>query len=202
MAVANFHRRLGQEGVKEHGFDRLDTFDSDDATKNFRPLPNLQPFTPIKPIKPIKGIKSIELDYLDHEEKYQEKAGMSDFPEMVYKATEPEEALPNIDAHGYLVGVYRGLIQPNGSRLKAAIAALPFERPKFAVVATTTSEDMVEKLERAMGASAKVINGRAMQVIEKPAQVASPSPVSEPLVSAEDMAKPMTRLDTRRFRRF
>src|SRR5438093_5885123 len=79
---------------------------------------------------------------------------------------EPEEVLPDIDAHGYLVGVYRGLIQPNGSRLKAAIAALPFERPKLAVVGMTTSEDLVERLERAMSETAKLRASRPATLIE------------------------------------
>ncbi len=93
---------------------------------------------------------------------------------------EPDEVLPEVDAHGYLQEVYPGLIQPNGSRLKAAIAALPFERPKLAVVATTSSEDLVERLERAMEARMKVINSRPVQVLEAPkADAGLPEP--EPL---------------------
>jgi hypothetical protein len=52
--------------------------------------------------------------------------------------------------------------------MRAAIAALPFERPKLAVVATTTSEDLAERLERAREASMKVIEARPTQVIEAP----------------------------------
>jgi hypothetical protein len=126
---------------------------------------------------------------------------MSDFPIMEYKIPEPDEVLPNIDAHGYVQGVYRGLIQPNGSRLKAAIAALPFERPKLAVTAVTTTEDLATRLEAAIAATGKVIDARPATLIEKPTE-AMPTPVREELVTAEDMAKPFARLDTDRFRRF
>jgi hypothetical protein len=94
----------------------------------------------------------------------------------------------------FLQAIYRDPNQPIQRRMRAASAALPFEHPKLAVVATTTSEDLVERLERAMQARMKVINAR-------PTQVSVPVPASEPLVSAEDMAKPMARLDTSRFRR-
>jgi hypothetical protein len=58
--------------------------------------------------------------------------------------------------------------QPVQRRMKAAAAALPFEHPKLAVVATTTSEDLVERLQRAHEASMKVISSRPVQVIEPP----------------------------------
>jgi hypothetical protein len=38
-----------------------------------------------------------------------------------------------LDALGYLQGIYRGKIIPDGQRMRAAIAALPFERPKLSV---------------------------------------------------------------------
>lgn len=85
---------------------------------------------------------------------------------MQYKAPEPDDVLPDIDAHGYLQGVYRGQIKPNGSRMRAAIASLPFELPKLAVVATVRDEDLAERMMKAIEISQKVINGRATQVIE------------------------------------
>src|SRR5262245_17423532 len=105
---------------------------------------------------------------------------MSDFPEMAYKATEPEDVLPEVDAHGYLQGVYRGLIKPNGSRLRAAVAAIAYERPKFSVTANLGEQDIGERLRSALAATGKVIDGRAVET--KPAQVGLPAPVQEPLV--------------------
>ena len=69
---------------------------------------------------------------------------------------EPDEVLPDIDAHGYLIGVYRGTIKANGSRLRAAIAALAFEKPKLQAVVVGNGGDLVERLESALQASQKV----------------------------------------------
>jgi hypothetical protein len=45
-------------------------------------------------------------------------------------------------------------------RMKAAIAALPFEHPKLAVTAVLTDEDLGARLHRAIARSHKVIEGR------------------------------------------
>ena len=50
-----------------------------------------------------------------------------------------------------------------------------------------------------MEATGKVIDGRATKVLPKPVETKQ---VNEPLVTAEDMAKPFARLNTDRFRRF
>ena len=84
---------------------------------------------------------------------------------------EPDEVLPDIDAHGYLIGVYRGTIKANGTRLRAAIACLQFEKPKLQAISVSRDDDLVVKMERARDASQKVINGhatQATQVIEAP----------------------------------
>jgi len=62
-------------------------------------------------------------------------------------------------------------------------------------------QDLGVKLERAIEETGKVINARPAEVKERP-KLAEPKQVSEPLVSAEDMAKPFTKLNTARFRRF
>jgi hypothetical protein len=41
-----------------------------------------------------------------------------------------------LDALGYLQAVYQGKVIVEGTRMKAAIEALPFERPKLAVTAS------------------------------------------------------------------
>jgi hypothetical protein len=73
-----------------------------------------------------------------------------------------------LDALGLLQSIYRSPGVSLATRMRAAIAALPFERPKLAVVATTTSEDLVDRLQRAQEASMKVINSRPVQVLEAP----------------------------------
>jgi hypothetical protein len=87
---------------------------------------------------------------------------------------EPDEVLPDIDAHGYLIGVYRGTIKANSSRLRAAIACLQFEKPKLQAIALHREGDLVDRLEGAMAASGKVIDGRETQVIEAPKVEALP----------------------------
>src|SRR5262245_14313132 len=94
------------------------------------------------------------------------------FPEITYKdIAETSDVLPDIDAHGYLQGVYRGESKPNGSRLRAAIACLPFERPKLAVLATGRESHLADRMMRAIVATNKVIEGRPVQVIEPPKAV-------------------------------
>src|SRR4051812_6741511 len=93
------------------------------------------------------------------------------------------------DALGLLQSIYRSPGVSLSVRMRAAIAALPFERPKLAVVATTTSEDLAERLERAKAVSMKVINERPVQI------EAQPEPVNEAQdVSSEHMGKPFAML--------
>ena len=49
------------------------------------------------------------------------------------------EDQPEFDALGYLQAIYRGKVIAESQRMRAAIAALPFERPKLAVIANVTS---------------------------------------------------------------
>jgi hypothetical protein len=92
-------------------------------------------------------------------------------PNNLVPAKESEAVLPDVVAHGYLQRVYRGRIEADHWRLKAAIEALPFERPKLAVIAQIGGDDFAERLTRAIERSAiarsgKVINGSAQPVID------------------------------------
>jgi hypothetical protein len=46
-----------------------------------------------------------------------------------------------LDALGYLQAVYRGKIIAEAQRMKAAIEALPFERPRLAMTANLNGKD-------------------------------------------------------------
>jgi hypothetical protein len=62
-----------------------------------------------------------------------------------------------------LQAIYRCPDQPLHTRMKAAIAALPYEHPKLAVTAVLDgTEDLGARLSRAIQRSAKVIELRAM----------------------------------------
>ena len=96
----------------------------------------------------------------------------------------------------FLKAVYTNDALPLHARLKAAAAAAPFVHAKLAVVATTTSEDLAERMARALAITGKIIEGRATE-IKNPAQVALPTPVEEQQVSAEHMKRPVTTLNRR-----
>jgi hypothetical protein len=71
------------------------------------------------------------------------------------------------DALDYLRGVYQGKIAGEAVRMKAAIAALPFERPKLAVIANVTSfADQLEAVSRQLGQSPVIDAPRALAAPE------------------------------------
>jgi hypothetical protein len=61
------------------------------------------------------------------------------------------------DALTYLQSIYRDPTQPEARRMRAAMAALPFETPKLGAVAVTslTANDFAAALDRAIARSGK-----------------------------------------------
>jgi hypothetical protein len=72
-----------------------------------------------------------------------------------------------LDALRYLQMVYRGLIEAEGPRMRAAMACLPFETPKLSVVASVSDPDhFAARLERAIqrsGVRPLMIEARAIE---------------------------------------
>jgi hypothetical protein len=84
---------------------------------------------------------------------------------MLSMLSEPEvEIGPGCTSLDLLQAIYRCPDQPLHTRMKAAIAALPYEHPKLAVTAVLDgTEDLGARLHRAIQRSAKVIELRAAQ---------------------------------------
>src|SRR5262245_14169639 len=74
-------------------------------------------------------------------------------------------------AHDILVAIYRNPKMPLHTRMRAAIAAIPYESPKLAVTAVMTGKDFASILEARMRRfkkleAAKVINAQPTPVVE------------------------------------
>ncbi len=97
----------------------------------------------------------------------------------------------------FLQAIYRDPSQPIQRRMKAAAAALPFEHPKLAVIATGNANDLADRLLHALQASQKV---QADQRRLNPPQVIEHQQVeaSEPA----DHSQPFAQNSKHRYRRF
>jgi hypothetical protein len=85
---------------------------------------------------------------------------------------------PEFDALGYLQAVYQGKIIAESQRMKAAIEALPFEKPKLSMTATIDGRKFAQEMKeiaRRRGRS-NVLDAKAdySNVID-----ASPQPVPQ-----------------------
>jgi hypothetical protein len=58
-----------------------------------------------------------------------------------------------------LVESHLSMICPQTAHLSAAIEAMPFESPKLAVTAVLSEDDFASRLDRAVGAAPKLIDG-------------------------------------------
>ncbi|WP_298870910.1 hypothetical protein [uncultured Bradyrhizobium sp.] len=96
-------------------------------------------------------------------------SGLFDLPAVAPFEREDEIALPaGATSLDYLQSIYRDPRQPESKRLRAAIAALPFEHPKLAVTAVVSSEGFAAKLEAARARSAQAVIFRTTELLEQP----------------------------------
>lgn len=81
--------------------------------------------------------------------------------EILDRACQPERSQPEFEGTSldFLRAIYRDPYEPTARRLRAAIAALPFEHPKLAVVARFDAcAGFAARLEEAIRRSDKVIH--------------------------------------------
>jgi hypothetical protein len=91
--------------------------------------------------------------------------GLRELMKVQAEVREPEK----VNSLEYLQRIYRDPMQPTPVRMRAAIEALQFENPKLSSVGVGyfTNDTFAERLERAIRASEKVIEGSAVQVDEE-----------------------------------
>jgi uncharacterized metal-binding protein YceD (DUF177 family) len=97
------------------------------------------------------------------------------------------ELPPNGNSLDLLRAVYRNPALALPVRMRAAIAALPFELPKLAVTAVINEQNFAEVLDRRLKKLAALENGKAIEATK-------PEPDIE-------IKPPMPRLADRRYRR-
>jgi hypothetical protein len=95
----------------------------------------------------------------------------------------PGEIDPSMTAHDYLREVYQDPRLPTALRMKAAIEALPFERPKLAVTAVVDGQDIATLLDERLKRIAQA----------RPINMSSTAPVTNPQLAPA--------IPDRRFRR-
>jgi hypothetical protein len=80
------------------------------------------------------------------------------------------------NAHALLKAVYQNPEVPLPVRMRAAIAALPFEVPKLAVTALVNEQSFAEILERRINRIAEQENGKIIDAHREPVEVKPPLP--------------------------
>jgi hypothetical protein len=86
---------------------------------------------------------------------------------------EYEEPPPDIDAYGYLQGVYQSRFASDPHRVRAARECLPFERPKLAVIGYVDGGSFADRLDRAVERSR---TGAPLKRQQPPLLIEGPKP--------------------------
>ena len=74
----------------------------------------------------------------------------AELDETVRKPPSVSQALPaDHDALDYLQAVYRGEIEADSTRMRAAALAIPYERPKISVTASVNGRGLANAIEAA-----------------------------------------------------
>jgi hypothetical protein len=92
---------------------------------------------------------------------------------------------PGATSLAFLQAIYRSTEQPMVRRMKAAMAALPFEHPRLAVTAVINDQGIAAQLQRAIQRSAKVMLAR-----QETAPIVDLAPTAQE-VSTAAMHRPM-----------
>jgi hypothetical protein len=91
---------------------------------------------------------------------------------------------PDLDALRYLQLVYRGQIQAESQRMRAAIAALAYETPKLSVVASINDPTaFAERLERAIQRSG--VRPLMIEHVPQPKPALEPTNLAGPMVGTD-----------------
>jgi hypothetical protein len=99
-----------------------------------------------------------------------------------------EENIDAADALSFLQAVYKNKLVPVSTRIRCAVAALPFEKPRLAVTAVIEASSLAAKLEER-----RLRRIQQMKLIEV-------KPVEEGTKPKTDLTLPPPTID-RRFRR-
>jgi hypothetical protein len=100
----------------------------------------------------------------------------------MFEIEEPQGGNEGRTSLDFLQAVYRCPDQPLSVRMKAAVAALPYEFPKLCVTAIVPDDgSFAAKLDLARARSAKVIEARAEPAKPPPQMGRPPTPLGAPM---------------------
>ena len=76
-------------------------------------------------------------------------------PDLTVEIVDEATVAANASSLDFLQAVYRCADLPLATRLRAAVAALPFEHPRLSVIANISNANLGDRLERAIARSSE-----------------------------------------------